>query len=104
MFLVEIDATLASDHRLSDDEVTDLIEAVVDDLDRSPVEPSVGTRRIDDDVEFTVGVTVDQKEEFDALTFGVGVVKAAFHAAGIGTEQLIVPRDLRSRVVPLQPA
>jgi hypothetical protein len=104
MFLVEIDATLASDHRLTDDEITDLIEGVVDDLDRLPVEPSVGTRRVDDEVVFNVVVTVDEEEEFGALAFGVGVIKAAFHASGIGTAQLIVPRELRSRVIPLQPA
>ncbi len=72
-------------------------------LDRLGDEPSVGTRRIGDDVNFAVGVTVDEEEEFDALTSGVGVIKAAFHAAGIGTAQLIAPRDLRSGVVPLQP-
>lgn len=76
----------------------------MDDLDRLGDEPSVGTRRINDDVEFTVGVTVDEVEEFNALASGAGLIKAAFHAAGIGTAQLIVPRDLRSRVAPLQPA
>jgi hypothetical protein len=104
MFLVEIDATLSSGRRLTDDEITDMIERVVDDLDRLPVEPSVGTRRVGDEVNVTVGVAVDQAEEFEALTFGVAVVRAAFHAAGIGTAGLVVPRDLRSRVVPLQPA
>lgn len=104
MFLVEVGATLASKHRLTDDEISDLIEAVVDDLDRLSVEPSVGTRRIDDNVEFTVGVTIDEGEEFEALTLGLGVIKGAFDAAGIGTAKLVEPRDLRSRVMPLQPA
>lgn len=104
MFLVEIDLTLSSERLLTDDEITDLIETVVDELDRLPIEPSVGTRRVDDQVHVTVGVTVDEVEEFEALTFGVAAVKAAFHAAGVGTAGLVVPRDLRSRVVPLQPA
>ncbi|HUP70898.1 MAG TPA: hypothetical protein VM142_13955 [Acidimicrobiales bacterium] len=103
MFLVEVKVTLASDRRLTDDEITDLIEDLVDDLDEAPVEPSVGTRRIDDNVEFTVGVTVDQQEEFEALAFGVGIIKSAFQVAGIGAAQL-VPHDLRSRVLPLQAA
>ena len=104
MFLVEIEVVLGTGRRLGDEEITALIEAVVDDLDRLPLEPSVGTCRVGDDVRFTVGVTVDQEEEFEALTAGVAAVKAAFHAAGVGTAGLVVPRDLRSRVVPLQPA
>lgn len=104
MFLVEIDATLGSGRWLTDDEITDLIEVVIDNLDRLPIEPSVGTCRVGDDVSLTVCVTVDEDEEIDALTFGVAVIKAAFHAARIGTAGRVVPRDLRSRVVPLQPA
>lgn len=103
MFLVEVNVTLASDHRLTDDEITDLIEDLVDDLDHLQVEPSVGTRRIDDNVEFIVGVTVDQEGEFEALAFGLGIIKAAFQAAGIGAAQL-VPHDVRSRVLRLLPA
>jgi hypothetical protein len=104
MFLVEIEVVLGMGRRLDDEEITDLIEAVVDDLDQLSVEPSVGTARLGDDVRFTVGVTVDQAEEFEALAAGVSAVKAAFHAAGIGTSGLGVPRNLRSRVEPLQPA
>ena len=104
MFLVEVEVTLGVGRRLADEEITDLIEAIVDDLDRMPLDPSVGTCRAGDDVNVTVGVTVEQDEEFEALTIGVAAVRAAFHAAGIGTEGLVVPHHLRSRVVPLQPA
>ncbi len=34
-----------------------------------------------------------QEEEFEALASGVGIIKAAFQAAGIGATQL-VPHDL----------
>jgi len=104
MFLVEVDVTLGMGQRLTDDQISDLIEIVVDDLDQQSMDPSVGTGRIGDDVAFLVGVTVDRDEEFDALTAGLTAVKAAFHAGGIGTAGLVVPRQLRSRVVPLQPA
>jgi hypothetical protein len=104
MFLVEIEVVVGMGRRLGDDEITDLIEAVVDDLDRQPLEPSVGTARVGDDVRFTVGATLDRDEAFEALSDGVAAVRAAFHAAGIGTAALGVPRDLRSRVEPLQPA
>ncbi len=104
MFLVEIEVVLGMGRKLDDEEITDLIEAVVDDLDQLSVEPSVGTARIGDDVKFTVAVTLDEPEEFEALTAGLGAVKAAFQAAGVGTSPFGVPRDLRSRVEPLQPA
>ena len=70
MFLVEVVATLGSDRRLTDDEITDMIETVVDELDRLPLEPSVGTVRMGDNVEMTVSVTVDEREEWDALAYG----------------------------------
>lgn len=104
MFVVEIVATLGAARRLSDDEISDLIETMVDDLDRLSLEPSVGTSRQDEGVDVTVTVTVGEVEELEALTLGVSAIKAAFHAAGIGTAGLISPRDLRSRVLPLQSA
>jgi hypothetical protein len=104
MFVVEMVATLGAGRRLSDDEITDLIEVVVDDLDRMSLEPSVGTSRQGDDVDVTVTVTVGEAEELEALALGVSAIRAAFHAAGMGTAGLISPRDLRSRVLPLQSA
>ncbi len=104
MFIVEIDVVVGMGRRVGDDDITDIIEAVVDDLDQQGLEPSVGTSRVGDDVRFTVGVTVARDEEFEALGDGVAAVKSAFHAAGMGTAGFGVPRDLRSRVQPLQPA
>ena len=80
-----------------------VMDTVVDDLEELSVEPSVGTRRVGDDVEFTVDVTVDENDEFEALTVGLAAIKAAFHAAGVGTANFPVSRDVRSRVV-AQPA
>ncbi len=104
MFLVEIDVTLGMGRRLDDEAVTDLIEFIVDDLDRLALEPSVGALRVADDLRLTVGVTVDRDEEFEALGAAVAAVKSSFQGAGIGTAGLVVPRQLRSRVEPLQPA
>ena len=104
MFRVEIITTLVCGHRLADHEITDLIEAMVDDLDRVSLEPSVGTARSGDDVEITISVTVDGSEQFDALTRAVSAMKAAFDTAGIGAAGLVVARDLRSQVTPLQAA
>ena len=102
MFLVEIDARL-SGATLTDDQITDMIATIVDELDHLGVEPSVGTTRVGGQVVVTVGVTVERDEEFEALTFAVAAIKAAFHSAGLATAGLAVPRDLRSRVMP-QPA
>jgi hypothetical protein len=104
MFQVEIAATLGSGRRLTDDEITDMIESVVDDLDQLVLDPSVGTIRVGDDVVITVSAAVDEREEWDALAAGVSAVKGAFRAAGIGTAGFAVPRDLRSQVTPLQAA
>lgn len=104
VFLVEIDLNLDSSRRLTDDEITDLIESLVDGLDGVDAEPSVGTERMGQDLHITVGVTVDVDEEFDALARGVALIKTAFESAGIGTAGLVVPRDLQSRVLPLQAA
>jgi len=103
MFLVEIDLTLGMGRRLSDDEITDLMEAVVDDLDELELEPSVGTCRVGDDVRFTIGVIVDREEELEALAAGSVAVKGALNAAGVEAAHLLVPRELQSRVV-AQPA
>lgn len=100
VFLVEIDVTLRSRRRLTDDEITDLIETVVDHLDGVATDPSVGTRREGDDVAVSVAVTIDQAQEFDALAAGVAATKEAFAAAGVGTAGVAEPHELRSRVLP----
>lgn len=103
MYLVEIVATLAMGRRMTEEELDHVIDALIDDLDELGLEPSIGTRRLGDDVRFTVDVTVDQAHEFDALTAGVAAIKSAFHAADVGTARFPVPKELHSRVLP-QPA
>lgn len=103
MFLIEVIALVGTPRRLSDEEITDIIQIVVDDLDVRSLEPSVGSVRIGDDLEITVGVILDETEEFEALVRATRAVKGAFQSAGIGAAGM-VPRDLRSRTTPLQPA
>lgn len=100
MFLVEIDVTLRGPRRLSDDEVTDLVEVIVDHLDPLAVEPSVGTRREGDDLAVSVALTVAEDQELDAMVAGVAAMRSAFVEAGIGATGAAVPSDLRSRVLP----
>ena len=101
MFSLEVVALLRAGRPLGDDEVTDLIEAVVDELDRAGGDPSVGTSRVGPDVEMTVTVAVDGDDQWDALGRGVDAVRSAFRAAGIGGAGVVAPVDLRSHVRPL---
>jgi hypothetical protein len=104
MFLVELGVTLTGSRRLTDEEITNLIERVVDELDQASIDPSLSTSRRGDDVDLTVGVTIDQAGELDALARALEFVRAAFRTAGIGNADSVVPCDLRSRVMTLQAA
>lgn len=107
MFLVEMDVRFGSaGEPLTDDEITDLIEKV-DELDHLPVAPSVGTRRVGNEIDMTIGVVVDDEDQFEALGHGVAIIGAGLQSAiGVGAARLVVPRDdgLRSSVRVLQPA
>ena len=104
MYLVEVVATLGCDRHLTDDEITSMIEVVVDELDKQSLEPSVGTARVGDDVEFTVVVTMPDPAGWEALTEGLAAVRRAFRAVDAGPVGLGSPRDVRSHATPLQPA
>lgn len=108
MFLVEMDVRFGSaGEPLTEDEITDLIEKVVDELDHLPVAPSVGTSRVGNDIDMTIGVVVDDEDQFDALGHGAAIIGAGLQSAiGVGAARLVVPRDdgLRSSVRVLQPA
>jgi len=92
MFLVEMDVRLGFASRpMTDDEITDLIERLVDELDRLPVEPSVGTARAGDDVDMTVGVVVDDDDETSALRHGAAIIRTALEAVGMDTAKMSFP-------------
>jgi hypothetical protein len=58
---------LSPGRRLTDDEITDLVEAVVDDLDTTTVDPSVSTVRDGNDLRVVVSVSVGGGDQFAAL-------------------------------------
>ena len=103
MYTVEASAVLSPGRPLTDDEITDLIEAVIDDLDATTADPSVGTIREGDDVQVTVAVTVDGADPFAALATASAAMLAAFHAAGVAVGGVLEAGGLRSVVRPLQP-
>jgi hypothetical protein len=102
MFTVEASAVLSPGRYLTEDEITDLIEAVIDDLDATTIDPSVSTVRGGADVRITVSVTVDGRDQFAALAVAAEAMLGAFHAAGVGVEGITTARDLHSEVRPLQ--
>ena len=83
---------------LTDDEISDLIEAAIDDLDTTAADPSVGTVRDGDDVHMTVSVAVEGSDPFAALARVSEAILAALYAAGVTVEGAISARDLRSEV------
>jgi len=108
VFLVELDVFLGSRGKpLTDDEITDLIEAVVDELDQLPVQPSVGTQRLDEGIEMTIGVFVDTDDAFEALRLGTANIgaglKKTIGAAAAG-DVIAGRHGMRSSVRTLQPA
>jgi hypothetical protein len=81
MYAVEASAVLSPGRYLTDDEITDLIEATIDDLDAATTDPSVGTVREGDDVRMTVSVTVEGSDPFAALARASEAMLAALQAS-----------------------
>jgi hypothetical protein len=98
MFTVEASAVLSPGRLLLDDEITDMIEAVIDDLDTTTADPSVSTARDGEDVRVTVSVTVDGSDPFTALATASEAMVEAFHTAGVVVDGSMAAGGLRSEV------
>ena len=70
----------SAEGRLNEGAITDLIEKVVDELDQLAVEPSVSTRRMGDEIDMTIGVVVDDEDEFEALRHGAAIIGAGLRS------------------------
>jgi hypothetical protein len=102
MFTVEASAVLSPGRRLTEDEITDLVEAIIDDLDTTTVDPSVGTVRDGCDVRVTVSVSIEASDQFAALARASEAMVGAFHAAGLVVDGSLAAEGLRSEVRRLQ--
>ena len=102
MYTVEASAVLSPGRYLAEEEITDLIEAVIDDLDTRTTDPSVSTVRDGADVRIAVSVTVDSGDQFAALATAAEAMVGAFRAAGAAAEGITAARDLHSEVRSLQ--
>lgn len=95
-FLVEFDARLTPPEALSDVSVTDIIETVTDGLDGQEVEPSLGTTRVGDAVDFTVSLIVEVLNEIAAIRAAALLVDDAFARTGLGASEVLGGLSLRS--------
>lgn len=99
--LIELDARLTPHERLSDNAITDLIEAVVDGLDALAAEPSVGTARAADEVDVRVSLVVEAANEIAAVRGAAPIIEAALARAQVDTAEF---SGLSLRSSPLAPA
>jgi hypothetical protein len=105
VYKVEASAILSPGRLLSEDEVTDLIDVVIDalDMDANILDPSVSTAIDGDGVRITVSVNVDSQDQFTALATAANAMESAFTSAGVAKiEGMPGASDLRSEVRLLQ--
>ena len=82
---------------LTDAEIDGFAAKLTGELDHLSVQPSVATRRVGDEVEVTIAVSVDAHDHFRALGTGAVVISAGLRALGIGG---VGRSELRCRVRP----
>ena len=81
MLTIDARALLDLPHSFTDEELTELIAAVIDDLDTRVVDPSVGTYRSDSGVGIEVSMTVDTDDPWKAQAVALAAMRDAFDAA-----------------------
>jgi hypothetical protein len=81
MLTIDAKALLAPPRSFTDDELTDLIAAVIDDLDACVIDPSVSTTRSDSGVLVEVSMTIDTDDLWKAQAAALAAMRDAFDAA-----------------------
>jgi hypothetical protein len=81
MLTIDAKALLDPPRPFTDDEITDLIAAVVDDLDARVIDPSVSTFRSDSGVRVEVSMTIDTDDPWVAQATALAAMREAFDAA-----------------------
>ena len=81
MLTIDARALLAPPRPFTDDELTELIAAVIDDLDTRVVDPSVSTYRSDSGVHVEVSMTIDTDNPWVAQATAAAAMRDAFDAA-----------------------
>lgn len=81
MLTIDAKALLDPPRPFTDDELTDLIAAVIDDLDARVIDPSVSTSRSDSGVLVEVSMTIDTDDPWKAQAAALAAMREAFDAA-----------------------
>ncbi len=81
MLTIDVTASLEPPRPFTDDELTDLIEAVIDDLDTRVIDPSVSTFRSDTGVRIQVSLTIDTDNRWVATATAAAAIRDAFDTA-----------------------
>jgi hypothetical protein len=78
---IDARALLEPPRPFTDDELTELIAVVIDDLDTRVLEPSAGTYRSDSGVRVEVSMTIDTDDPWEAQAKALAALRDAFDAA-----------------------
>jgi hypothetical protein len=81
MLTIDAKALLAPPRPFTHDELTDLIAAVIDDLDTRVIDPSVSTCRLDSGVRVEISLAVDTDNSWVAQATAAAAMRDAFDAA-----------------------
>ncbi len=81
MLTIDASALLVPPRPFTDDELTDVIAAVIDDLDARVIDPSVSTFRSDSGVRVEVSMTIDTDNPWVAQAEALAAMRDAFDAA-----------------------
>ncbi|HEX9540495.1 MAG TPA: hypothetical protein VGA04_20220 [Streptosporangiaceae bacterium] len=78
MLTIDVTAMLDPPLPFTDDQLTDLIEAVIDDLDARVIDPSVSTYRSDSGVRLQVSLTIDTDNPLVATATAAAAIRDVF--------------------------
>jgi hypothetical protein len=81
MLTIDARALLDPPRPFTDDELTELIAKVIDDLDARVLDPSVSTYRSDSGVQVEVSMTIDTDDPWEAQATALAALRDAFDAA-----------------------
>jgi len=81
MLTIGARALLDPPRPFTDDELTELIAKVIDDLDARVLDPSVSTYRSDSGVQVDVSMTIDTDDPWEAQATALAALRDAFDAA-----------------------
>ncbi len=81
MLTIDAQAWLDLPREFSEDELSDLIATVIDDLDERVLDPSVGTTRTQKGTQIRVSMTIDTEDRWVATQRALTALREAFDAA-----------------------